>query len=138
MRTKQRPVNEFSLYLKAVRVPTIAMRANISRNPNLACGTITSSPSSYFCCKKQCSVKLSCCPYFYLAVMFNTSIQKCERFTWSSSSSRGNGWPLSIMALMRKGSPRPRLMSNTLEPMALDTAISPNPSRATRIELMAS
>jgi hypothetical protein len=42
------------------------------------------------------------------------------------------------MALMRKGSPRPRLMSNTLEPMALDTAISPNPSRATRIELMAS
>ena len=40
--------------------------------------------------------------------------------------------------LMRMGRPRPRLMSNTLEPMALDTAMSPNPSRATRMELRAS
>ena len=38
----------------------------------------------------------------------------------------------------RIGSPRPRSISNTLDPMALETAISPNPSLATRMELMAS
>ena len=56
----------------------------------------------------------------------------------SSSLSRGKALPLSINVLMRKGRPRPRLMSNTLEPMALDTAMSPNPSLATRMELIAS
>ena len=53
MRTKQRPVNELSLNLKAVRVTSTAMSTNISRNPNLACGTITSSPASYFSCRMR-------------------------------------------------------------------------------------
>ena len=39
---------------------------------------------------------------------------------------------------MRKGRPIPRLISNTLDPMALDTAMSPKPSLATKIELRAS
>ena len=48
-------------------------------------------------------------------------------------SSKGS--PAWIAILMRKGSPNPRLMSNTFEPMAFETAISPNPSLATRMEL---
>ena len=48
------------------------------------------------------------------------------------------GTPLSMMILIRKGSPMPRFISNTFEPIALDTAMSPYPSRATRMELIAS
>ena len=51
----------------------------------------------------------------------------------SEMSSKGS--PACIAILMRKGRPSPRLMSNTFEPMALETAISPNPSLATRMEL---
>lgn len=36
------------------------------------------------------------------------------------------------------GRPSPRLISNTFEPIAFDTAMSPNPSLATKIELRAS
>ncbi len=41
-----------------------------------------------------------------------------------------------MMAMaIRKGKPIPRLISNTFDPIALDTAMFPNPSLATRIEL---
>ena len=46
-----------------------------------------------------------------------------------------NGAPAWMAILMRKGRPRPRLTSKTFEPMAFETAISPNPSLATRMEL---
>ena len=58
--------------------------------------------------------------------------------TVCSAERREKAWPRSTRILMRMGRPRPRLMSNTLEPMALETAMSPNPSRATKMELMAS
>ena len=58
--------------------------------------------------------------------------------TISFSLSSFMGFPPSMQIRMRKGRPRPRLTSNTLEPMALDTAMSPNPSLATRMELKAS
>ena len=58
--------------------------------------------------------------------------------TSCSAERREKGCPLLMRILMRTGRPRPRLMSNTLEPMALETAMSPNPSRATRMELRAS
>ena len=40
--------------------------------------------------------------------------------------------------LITKGKPMPKSMSNTLEPIAFETAMSPKPSRATMIELSAS
>ena len=61
-----------------------------------------------------------------------------KKLTCSSSSSNENAAPLSMSVRMRKGSPRPKLMSKTLEPMAFDTAISANPSLATSMELIAS
>ena len=53
---------------------------------------------------------------------------------WVSEMS-SNGSPTWMAILIRKGRPSPRLMSNTFEPIALETAISPNPSLATRMEL---
>ena len=48
-----------------------------------------------------------------------------RELTLSSSSSRSMGFPLSIAMRMMKGRPSPRLMSNTFDPIALETAISP-------------
>ena len=59
-------------------------------------------------------------------------------FTSSAGVSRWIGSRLSIKVLITNGKPMPRLMSNTFDPMAFETAISPNPSRATMIELKAS
>ena len=58
--------------------------------------------------------------------------------TSSSLVSRRMGSKLSIIPLITKGRPRPRLISNTFDPIAFDTAMSPNPSRATIMELKAS
>ena len=58
--------------------------------------------------------------------------------TISVSLRRIIGAPPLMAMLITKGRPRPRSMSNTLDPRALDTAMSPKPSRATRMELRAS
>ena len=58
--------------------------------------------------------------------------------TISVSLRRIMGAPRLMAMLITKGKPRPRSMSNTLDPSALDTAMSPKPSRATRMELSAS
>merc|ERR1711871_186309 len=44
----------------------------------------------------------------------------------------------SMASLMNQGRPRPMQMSKTLEPTALDTAMSPSPSSATEMEPSAS
>merc|ERR1719171_3337992 len=52
--------------------------------------------------------------------------------TWSHSS------PILVRSLMNHGRPSPMQMSNTLEPTALETAMSPSPSAATATDPRAS
>ena len=65
-------------------------------------------------------------------------ISSTPHLTSSSLVSNRMGSKLTITPLITKGRPRPRLISNTFDPIAFDTAISPNPSRATIMELKAS